>query len=585
MPAENRAYLFQKGFNAVWNRIENCKFIPAPYDNEINTGYLFVTKRNWTQEMYDVGDDLVGLGRFSSTNKTEKLAASVNNLYAFDDTTITNEWSITIDVINKIWGLPAGDLEDSGTATSGSSTTLVDTGQSWTTNEFAGMYVWLYSWSWIGDMQLITSNTSDTLTVAGWTDWFTPSSGTGYKIFPYLSDETVIMSDNSNTYFYSGSSIESAGITPFNQALEWDWRMWYVRRDKASIINYSYVGQALAIESFLDTGFGNITGLTVFGEYLIVGKPDKILAVKKDQVADGAGGAITVYSISTIVSTVWLVGQWAMGEYQNSLYFMGNDIDLYSVDIIAQNDGTIKGNIKTQWDPLRGYLDRLGTEVRYKFYTYKGDLHINASNVTETYEYIYSLENQWWLVDYYQYDTTALQVIDSIIYKAIGSKICYAWGLDDLWEKFTQYVGLIFGVEQQFNLKRIEFIKYLIGALRDTYMTVKLKPYLSFNKFPTGDKEFNLDSMINELQPLPTSWFGTPKFGKEPFGKEWNDEPDFTEVAVIMDKIKTYPWGHLHELIISDNAESSIGFQLWGVYFNYLVDAAAKHIPHMVMPW
>lgn len=53
-----------------------------------------------------------------------------------------------------------------GTATSGSTTTIVDSGQSWTTNEFAGLTVQITAGTNAGTSRTVISNTSDTLTVS-----------------------------------------------------------------------------------------------------------------------------------------------------------------------------------------------------------------------------------------------------------------------------------------------------------------------------------------------------------------------------------------------------------------------------------
>jgi len=56
-----------------------------------------------------------------------------------------------------------------GTATSGSSTTLVDSGASWGVNAHQNKCVIITAGTSVGEMRLISSNTSDTLTVPAWT--------------------------------------------------------------------------------------------------------------------------------------------------------------------------------------------------------------------------------------------------------------------------------------------------------------------------------------------------------------------------------------------------------------------------------
>jgi len=68
---------------------------------------------------------------------------------------------------------------DSGTATGGSTTTLQDTGKSWSTNQWANYTVTVYGGTGAVESKVITSNTSNTLTVPTWT---APDSTSKYII-------------------------------------------------------------------------------------------------------------------------------------------------------------------------------------------------------------------------------------------------------------------------------------------------------------------------------------------------------------------------------------------------------------------
>jgi hypothetical protein len=71
--------------------------------------------------------------------------------------------------------------KDSGTATSGTATTLIDTSKSWTTNAYANRMVWINGGTGAGQWRRIVSNTATVLTVD--VDWDTnPSSGSTYTI-------------------------------------------------------------------------------------------------------------------------------------------------------------------------------------------------------------------------------------------------------------------------------------------------------------------------------------------------------------------------------------------------------------------
>lgn len=79
-----------------------------------------------------------------------------------------------------------GTTYETGTATGGTSTTLVDSGKSWTTNAYRGMYVRVSelaaSPNGAIDVRRIISNTATTLNVVGASFTTTPVSGDSYEI-------------------------------------------------------------------------------------------------------------------------------------------------------------------------------------------------------------------------------------------------------------------------------------------------------------------------------------------------------------------------------------------------------------------
>ncbi len=582
MPTINKTYLFQEGFNKVWNRVENCKFIPAPYDNEINTWYLFAAKRDGTQEYSVLTNTVLRLGQYIDSLKIENIALTTSDIVKFGEGTETQISTVaeTDSVLYSIQGSPAGTVQDSWTASGGTSTTLVDTWAWWTVNEFAGSYVWIKTGAGSGDIQFIMSNTSDTITVLWWSDGVTPDATSTYSVYPYLAEESTLISNSSEVKVYDWTNMVSVDISAFDKAIEWDGRMWYIKSDTKSIISYSVVWQPFAISSFQDTGFWDVLDIAVFWEYLIIWKKNKVMAVKKDLTSGGT----TVYSLVNLVSSVWISWKNCMWEYENWLYIMWSDLDLYSVDVIAQNDWTIKWVIKSQWKTLRGYLDRLDADFSFQFFQLKGDLYIIASDENLTYEFVYNSDNKGWLVNTYDFEIVDNKIYTSTLYRITDKTICYKWGEDDLWVKFKQFIGIMFWVDNQFAVHQIQEIKYLIGALKDTYIAVKVNPYSSFNNFNSSYKDFDLAALISKAQPDAAllQWFGGSLFWEQEF---WTDEDErvYAEVAVIMDKIGNNPKGNLHEIIMTDKAESSIWFQLGGIFFDYIDQVPAVSLPTMTM--
>lgn len=91
-----------------------------------------------------------------------------------------------------------------GTATSGGATTLVDTGQAWTTDEYSEGIVVITSGTGAGQSRSVTSNTSNTLTVPAWTT--NPDSTSTYKVGP-STNPPAIDSNTSEPMLMSKSSV------------------------------------------------------------------------------------------------------------------------------------------------------------------------------------------------------------------------------------------------------------------------------------------------------------------------------------------------------------------------------------------
>jgi hypothetical protein len=92
--------------------------------------------------------------------------------------------------------------ETTSTATGATDTTLIDTNQSWTSNEFADEYtVYIKSGTGVGQVRTITENTATTLTVNE--EWDTnPDSTSVYEIF-YNSEETEVRDGNGTDTLYT----------------------------------------------------------------------------------------------------------------------------------------------------------------------------------------------------------------------------------------------------------------------------------------------------------------------------------------------------------------------------------------------
>lgn len=99
-----------------------------------------------------------------------------------------------------------------GTATSGSSTTLVNSVKNWTVNQWANFQVRITSGTGAGQIRIITSNTSTTLTVPTWT---TAPDNTSVYVIEGADDYLYYLGNNAVTmYRYSISGATWTVLSP-----------------------------------------------------------------------------------------------------------------------------------------------------------------------------------------------------------------------------------------------------------------------------------------------------------------------------------------------------------------------------------
>jgi hypothetical protein len=162
-----------------------------------------------------------------------------------------------------------------GTATSGTTTTLVNTAKTWATNQWANRQVRITAGTGVGQFRSITSNTSNTLTVPTWT--IAPDATSVYAI-EGNDDFIYILGNNAVTmYRYSISSNTTTTLAPtaaraaapgVGASGHWAWDVtdtaW---QDEAEGRNgrriYSFRGAGGAVLDYYDIGLNTwVSGVT-----------------------------------------------------------------------------------------------------------------------------------------------------------------------------------------------------------------------------------------------------------------------------------------------------------------------------------
>ena len=166
--------------------------VPIVYvNNHSTTVFTGTTSTSW--QPFDAvfivpsGQDL-DLGTNTSTPGT---------YVEYDDVTLTADTNVRPD---SILSTVDGDMEvapTTGTATSGSSTTLTDSSKNFTVNGLTGQLLTITSGTGANQSRTIVSNTATVITTAAWT--VNPDNTSVYQIIPYwnLGSAPAISKDNS----------------------------------------------------------------------------------------------------------------------------------------------------------------------------------------------------------------------------------------------------------------------------------------------------------------------------------------------------------------------------------------------------
>ena len=198
-----------------------------------------------------------------------------------------------------------------GTATSGSTTTIVDTSKSWTVDEFAGMWVMIVDGTGEGQMVRITSNTATTLTF--------PAITTG-------TDATSVYQITAGQPAYAiGVATSGSATTVVNSAKSWTTNQW--TNYQVRIISGTGVGQVRTIASNTGTTLTISAGATIDSTsvYVIESNDDFIFLL--------GNNAVTMYrysisgnSWSVVAPTVARTGAPSTGMCADFIGFSHNSV-------------------------------------------------------------------------------------------------------------------------------------------------------------------------------------------------------------------------------------------------------------------
>lgn len=447
-------YRLWEWFNSQFRRVKNSQIVSSPYSLGYEDAYFFVKKRPWVENIVDIEWDVFDLAEYTDNNKTEYFASVIDwgdiKVYNVDFTTSTATLLLTkvkwnnFNFHNIIW--PWWTLKATWTATGVTPTTLVDSTKSWTTNAFAGNFVYINSWTWIWQYRYIIWNTSNTLTVS-WRD--AEPSWAWYIIYEELTDNLLI-STYDECYRYDWTSRTKSPLDNYDSIVTWKSRTFYLRD---WVIIYSWLSWPLYFTAN-DIPIWDKTAfkLEPVWDYLIVWTPKKMYVIK--EVVDSQWNSS--FFSSDFISKMWLA-PWDTLNWEKWIYFISNDWLLYSVSVQISWD-----NIIADIEPQHKWITEMLSGFHWDINIYRDRLEMRIfDSSTNTKELIFNSTYKWRLENEYK------TKINKILYIWWDRYVCWDWYVwrfwwyKDVWVAYKQEIDFLVGNDSIFLYKTVKYLKFL----------------------------------------------------------------------------------------------------------------------------
>lgn len=259
-------------------------------DNQAGTGTITITfDYAVNTAILNAHTFRIANGRFFAMSAGTTAAGSWK---VFDKTTMAWQASLSTTNLPASWATDGKavctatheNVVANGTATSGSTTTIVDTTKSWTVNEFAGRWVMILDGTGEGQMVKITSNTATTLT---------------FEAITTGADATSVYQVTEGKPGYAiGVATSGSATTVVNSGKSWTTNQW--TNYQVRILSGTGVGQVRTIASNTGTTLTISAGATIDSTsvYIIESNDDFIFLL--------GNNAVTMYRYSISANT-WTV--------------------------------------------------------------------------------------------------------------------------------------------------------------------------------------------------------------------------------------------------------------------------------------
>ena len=578
---EYRLYELKKGFNSILNVTENCDITYPAYSAEktLNDRF-FLQKRKGLTEIVDLGSDVLDTGTYESSTESEDLALTTTDLFVYGIGVSTSSvgTSYSDAKMFSVTG-PVNGVKEGGTATGGDNPVgsvqayLEDTSQSWTTDEWAGYYIWLFDETTnpagAGQIVYISGNDATKIYVEGWTNGNNPQAGTEYSIYDSLGSTVLVSSQSEGKiWVYDGDGLkEVKTLVPFNDVEIHDGRLFGISADNPNIVWYTEAGQYFLFDKNVVTGSDDVRNITKLGEYVVVGRADSLAVLNRFLTGSTEDSGVTIntydYVITEITAGIGVYDERSVYSWQGGYYFVADNRHIYSLSISSSNDALIGivNNLSTEY--LGAYINFFSEPpIFINIIATYNEIQFIYTFSTTSIAFRYNTDYQGWLVDRYSSSPlrSAKLNLDNVIVFGYSTSVTYQGGDDDLGESFEQKVGFLFGYEDAASYKYVSKVRILFEYQQTDLATFEASVLGNYKKQIVRRKiGVNYSSAFGAL--------GNPIIGTEQLGS-WNESPYYSPIFIQTVNMGTH--GNFHQFILTDEGN---GFKIGDIVVIYRTES------------
>ena len=486
--------LLQQDVNKLYPDIKNHDIIPPPHWNWRVSHTFFLKSRWWLNLSIDFwGDEVIDYLEYD-WNKYWLIKDGADLVVKKNDssTTLLTKWinnniNHRLLLVSSVWG---AELDNGTWASSNVNAwvyTITDSTKSWTTNEYAGKFVYIANAD-TGTWQIfqISSNTGTVLTLNRW--WELAPTNITYYIFDSWKEVPAVVTDDGVYVIHNDTSIYKLNnFWIVIDAIYNLWRMIAVDINDNIIVSYSWYNAHFIDNTSIIWTFSWVFAITSFQDFVLLIGNTRLWLVKKETVSvtiDSNQVSIDTFKPLLLTNLLGAFSKNSFRVYNQWLYIYTSAKRFIWLSISPAWTDRYTISQEDQWTYIQQFLDSVAVwdDVSVVINAEKISLVHKTSTLTNI--FLYDTYYRFW----YRW-TTTLPIHGNIVYNNIyylwDKVYVYDWNIDkDYWNiAYVPKIRVLFGEPDIFSIKNIVSHKMYIGKHTDQNVSITYNAHLNWWKY------------------------------------------------------------------------------------------------------